>query len=96
MKQHDAIPILGAISLNNEYTREYTRVMESTLKTLKPLPSHSIIGQQFVPHVLVMPTITESTTSINNTHKKGRKTRKRKRKTINLDPCRCLNERITF
>jgi hypothetical protein len=59
----DVIRILGAISLDNEITREYVSTMKEFHRTFKPLPNHSIIQQQFAPHVYVhhtMPVITDT------------------------------------
>lgn len=57
------IRILGAISLDNEITREYVSSMKEFHRTFKPLPNHSIIQKQFAPHVYVhstMPVITDN------------------------------------
>ena len=38
MKTEDEIPIIGAVSLDNEFTREYVNAMKDFHKTFKPLP----------------------------------------------------------
>jgi hypothetical protein len=79
------IRILGAISLDNEITREYVSTMKEFHRTFKPLPNHSIIQQQFAPHVYVhhtMPVITDTkpnTSLTNSPVTKNRKTRKIKK-----------------
>jgi len=79
------IRILGAISLDNEITREYVSTMKEFHRTFKPLPNHSIIQQQFAPHVYVhptMPVITDTkpnTPLTNSSVTKNRKTRKIKK-----------------
>ena len=78
------IRILGAISLDNEITREYVSTMKEFHRTFKPLPNHSIIQQQFSPHIYVhstMPVITDSkpVTDISKPPTKNRKTRKIKK-----------------
>jgi len=78
------IRILGAISLDNEITREYVSTMKEFHRTFKPLPNHSIIQQQFAPHVYVhstMPVITDNKpiTDISKSPTKNRKTRKLKK-----------------
>ena len=85
MFSQNPIRILGAISIDSEFTREYVSTMKEFHRTFKPLPNHSIIQQQFVPHVYVhptMPVITDNKgiPNISNTPvtNKNRKTRKRK------------------
>jgi hypothetical protein len=77
------IRILGAISLDNEITREYVSTMKEFHRTFKPLPNHSIIQQQFSPHIYVhsTPVITDTkpNTSLANSPTKNRKTRKLKK-----------------
>jgi hypothetical protein len=38
MKTEDEIPIIAAVSLDNEFTREYVKSMTDFHKTFKPLP----------------------------------------------------------
>jgi len=43
MKTEDEIPIIGAVSLDNEFTREYVNAMKDFHKTFKPLPKKEIM-----------------------------------------------------
>ena len=88
MFSQEPIRILGAISIDSEFTREYISTMKEFHRTFKPLPNHSIIEKQFAPHVLVNPimpvinTNTGTNTSITSGPKisnKNRKTRKLKK-----------------
>ena len=75
------IRILGAIHIDSEFTREYVSTMKEFHRTFKPLPNHSIIQQQFAPHLYVhsTPVITDNPiTNISKTPNKNRKTRKLK------------------
>lgn len=85
MFSQQPIRILGAISLDNEITREYVSSMKEFHRTFKPLPNHSIIQEQFVPYVYhTMPVLNQYTPVANttppicNTATKNRKTRKRR------------------
>lgn len=75
MKPTDSIPTVGAISLDNEITREYTKSMKDFHKTFKLLPINNIVENQNISSIA-------STTYYNNGSinfpKKGIKTRKRK------------------
>ena len=69
------IKILGAISLDNKFTREYISSMKDFHKTFKPLASNSIIQEQFKSS-----NVDDSNKSdINNINKNDRKTRKQKK-----------------
>ena len=70
--QKEPVRILGAISLDNEFTREYVSSMKEFHKTFKLITTDNIIEQQFVPHVYVSPT--ESISKVKN-----RKTRKQRK-----------------
>lgn len=79
------IRIVGAISLDNEITREYVNTMKEFHRTFKLIKEDNLIEKQFAPHVYVhstMPVITDNKgiTNISNTPvtNKNRKTRKRK------------------
>jgi hypothetical protein len=77
----DPIRIGGAIHIDNEVIRKYTESMKKFLKTVNPLPNHSIIEKQFAPYVYVSSTGEEiPQTSLNKSQNlnKKRKTRKRK------------------
>jgi len=78
------IRILGAISLDNEITREYVSTMKEFHKTFKYIKEDNLIEKQFVPHVYVDPTpvITDTKPNIslkNSPLTKNRKTRKIKK-----------------
>ena len=81
------IRIVGAISIDNEYTREYVSTMKEFHRTFKLIKEDNIIETQFSPHILVNPIMpiinTENsmpnTSALSNTPlTKNRKTRKRK------------------
>lgn len=64
MKQNQPIKILGAISLDNEFIREYTNAMKNFSKTFKPLPNHSIIEKQYLQYQNLS-SMTKSTNTFN-------------------------------
>jgi hypothetical protein len=81
------IRIVGAISIDNEYTREYVSTMKEFHRTFKLIKEDNLIEKQFVPHILVnpiMPVInTNNTTSNTSSLTKtaltnNRKTRKKR------------------
>ena len=43
MNPTEDIKIVGAINIDNEFTREYTKSMQEFSKTFKPLQTNSII-----------------------------------------------------
>lgn len=43
MNPTENIKIVGAINIDNEFTREYTKSMQEFSKTFKPLQTNSII-----------------------------------------------------
>lgn len=78
------IRILGAISLDNEITREYVSTMKEFHRTFKLIKEDNLIEKQFAPHVYVhstMPVITDNNpiTDISKSPTKNRKTRKLKK-----------------
>ena len=81
MNPINSVKIISAISLDNEFTRNYTKVMKDFSKTFIPLSNHSIIKEQnTLPNTLQnnVSYITESSKiSENHFNKKHRKTRKR-------------------
>jgi hypothetical protein len=80
------IRILGAISIDNEFTREYVSTMKELHKSFKQLPNHSIIEEHFSSNSFVYPKISAIEDNINENAKptiktsltKSRKTRKRR------------------
>ena len=81
------IRIVGAISIDNEYTREYVSTMKEFHRTFKLIKEDNLIEKQFAPHILVnpiMPVINTDNTMSNTssvsktTLTKNRKTRKRR------------------
>jgi len=81
------IRIVGAISIDNEYTREYVSTMKEFHRTFKLIKEDNLIEKQFVPHILVnpiMPVINTNNTMSNTssvsktTLTKNRKTRKKR------------------
>lgn len=80
------IRIVGAISLDNEITREYLSTMKEFHRTFKLIKEDNLIEKQFAPHVYVhstMPVITDNNpiTDISKSPatNKNRKTRKLKK-----------------
>ena len=78
----DPIRIGGAIHIDNEVIRKYTESMKKFLKTVNPLPNHSIIEKQFAPYVYVssigQTIIPQLSLNKSENLNKKRKTRKRK------------------
>jgi hypothetical protein len=85
MISQEPIRILGAINIDNEFTRDYINKMKEFHRTFKFIKEDNLIEKQFAPHVYVhstMPVITDNKgiPNISNTPviRKNRKTRKRK------------------
>ena len=77
MKSSDDISIVGAISLDNEFTRDYTKAMKDFSKTFKPLSNYSIIEQHNIQHNFISSITKSRKISTNYFNKKHRKTRKK-------------------
>jgi hypothetical protein len=82
MLRPDSIKIVGAISLDNEFTRAYVSSMKEFHKTFKPMTDTNIIEQRFPSQIYEYPVEnnknTETTKNIpkTNTNKKRRTRRK--------------------
>jgi len=75
MKTADGIPIIGAVSLDNEFTREYVNAMKDFHKTFKPLPQKkSSLNKDEIPILGAMSLDNEITRAYVNDMKEFHKT----------------------
>ncbi len=77
MLRPDSIKILGAISLDNEFTRAYVSSMKEYRKTFKPITNTNVIEEQISSQIYEYPkNIIKPTNTVETSNKKRRTRRK--------------------
>jgi hypothetical protein len=83
MLRPDSIKIVGAISLDNEFTRAYVSSMKEYRKTFKPITNTNVIEEQFPSQIYEYPV--ENTKNSESTPNKRTSNKKRRTRRKNID-----------